>query len=63
MARAKAATENRDVFFNCPFDVGYEPFYFAIIFTIMRCGFLPRCTRETNSAGVVRVENIYKIIK
>lgn len=55
--------DNRDVFFNCPFDADYQPFYDAIVFTIMRCGFVARCARERDNGGEVRLDKIYKIIK
>ena len=34
------ATEARDVFINCPFDHLYRPIFYAIVFSVLRSGFL-----------------------
>ena len=51
------------VFINCPFDGTYLPLFHAIIFTVVRCGFQPRCALEVNNAAEVRIEKIANIIK
>jgi hypothetical protein len=51
-----------NVFLNCPFDVEYLELRNAIIFTIFRCGFIPRCALEEDDSGVVRFEKIKNII-
>ena len=60
MATTKA--EPKPVFVNCPFDGAYLPLFHAIVFTVVRCGFRPRCALEVNDAAQVRIEKIAKII-
>jgi len=52
----------KNVFINCPFDDGYAHLFRAMIFTIHDIGFLPRCARETNNAGQIRLDKIMEII-
>lgn len=49
------------VFINCPFDNEYTDLFQAIIFTIHRLGFVPRCSWEIDDGGV-RINKIIKII-
>lgn len=51
-----------NVFINCPFDKEYSPLFNAILFSVYRCGFRPRCAREMDDAGEIRIEKINKII-
>lgn len=51
-----------NVFINCPFDEEYVELKNAIVFTIIYCGFIPRCALEEDDSGVVRFEKIQKII-
>jgi len=51
-----------NVFINCPFDRDYDFLKDAIVFTIMDCGFIPRCALEANNGGNVRFDNIKKMI-
>lgn len=53
----------KHVFVNCPFDDEYLPIFDAILFAIYDCGFLPRCAREIDDSGQVRIEKIIKLIK
>jgi len=53
----------RDVFINCPFTPDYEVSFQAIVFTVVRCGFEPRCAREYDDGGEVRFEKICRIIR
>lgn len=53
----------RDVFINCPFSPDYRDHFRAIIYTVVRSGFTPRCAREKDDAGEVRYEKICRIIK
>lgn len=53
----------RDVFVNCPFSDDYTRFFHAIIYTIVRSGFTPRCARESDDGGEVRYEKICNIIR
>lgn len=52
----------RDVFINCPFSPDYRNHFQAIVFTVIRSGFIPRCSAEDDDAGEVRIEKIYRII-
>ncbi len=52
-----------DVFINCPFDESYDGFLYAICFTILYCGFVPRSALESTDAGIVRIEKINSIIE
>lgn len=53
----------RDVFINCPFDADYRPFFWAIVFTVIRSGFRPRCTLETDDSSENRFDKICNIVK
>jgi hypothetical protein len=53
----------RDVFINCPFTPDYQASFQAIVFTVVRCGFTPRCAREYDDGGEVRFEKICRIIR
>lgn len=53
---------NHDVFINCPFDSDYEELFHALCFTIVACGFVPRCALEHIDSGEVRLEKIRRII-
>jgi hypothetical protein len=52
-----------DVFINCPFDNEYKPLFEAILFAIYLCGFRPRCSKEEDDGGNVRIEKINRIIR
>lgn len=53
----------RDVFINCPFDAAYQPFFHAIVFTVIRSGFRARCALETDNAADNRLAKICDIIR
>jgi hypothetical protein len=53
----------RDVFINCPFTDDYRAHFEAIVFTVVRSGFTPRCARESDDGGEVRFEKICRIIR
>jgi hypothetical protein len=53
---------NRDVFINCPFDLTYRQFFNAIVFVVIRGGFVPRCALEADDASVNRLDKIFSII-
>jgi hypothetical protein len=55
--------KRRSVFINCPFDGAYLPFFHAIIFTVTRCGFSPRCALEIIDSGGTRISKIEKLIE
>ena len=56
------ASPSASVFINCPFDSDYQPIFEAIVFCVVACGFVPRCTLELTDAADVRIENIYRLI-
>ena len=50
------------VFINCPFDDKYRRLFRAIVFTIIDCGFGPRCALEIDNGAQVRIDKITAII-
>lgn len=56
-------SRSRAVFINCPFDGPYLPFFHAILFTVLRCGFRPRCALETVDSGGTRIAKIENLIE
>ncbi len=59
---AANVTVSDSVFINCPFDDEYNEFFNAIVFTVYRCGFYPRCAKEEDDALDTRIDKIMKII-
>ncbi|RNJ50219.1 hypothetical protein [Methylocystis hirsuta] len=55
--------KDKDVFINCPFSPDYEEFFQAIVFTVVRSGYTPRCARENDDGGEARIEKICRIIR
>lgn len=51
-----------NVFINCPFDDEYATLFDAILFSVYKCGFRPRCAKEIDDSGDIRIEKINKII-
>ena len=54
---------NDNIFINCPFDSDYKLFFNGTVFTIIRCGFIPRCAFEHDDASVNRIDKLYKLIE
>ncbi len=52
----------RDVFINCPFSKDYEQSFQAIVFTVLRSGFRPRCALEVDDGSDNRFDKICRII-
>jgi hypothetical protein len=52
----------RDVFINCPFTADYHEHFEAIVCAVVRSGFTPRCARENDHGGEVRIDKICRII-
>lgn len=50
------------VFVNCPFDGEYRSLFQSIIFTLIDCGYHPRCALERQDSGQTRIERIYAMI-
>jgi hypothetical protein len=53
----------RPVFINCPFDDAYTPIFHAIVFTVVRCGFKPRCALEIDDGAGTRIDKILRLIR
>jgi len=51
------------VFINCPFEGNYTNIFRAIVFTILDCGFVPRCSLEVSDATQFRLRAIIDLIK
>ena len=54
--------DGKNIFIHCPFDDGFDDILHADIFSIMACGFVPRCTKECEDASEVRIERLVHII-
>jgi hypothetical protein len=54
---------NRNVFINCPFDKDYEEIFQAILFTVHRCHFILRCSKEFEDSSRIRIKNIIRLMK
>lgn len=53
---------DRAVFINCPFDPEYRPLFRAMCFTILECGYVPRCALDYSDSGEVRFQKIVEIL-
>lgn len=51
------------MFINCPFTADYAALFEAMIFTVLACGFQPRCALEKGDSGEVRMDKIARLIK
>ena len=58
-------TTNHDdhVFVNCPFDDDHADMFDALVFTIYKCNFQPRCAREVDDAGENRLDKIVRMVE
>lgn len=56
-------TYDYSVFLNCPFDDDYQDLFNVILFTVHRCGFILRCSKEFDDNSKIRINNIVKLIK
>ena len=54
---------DRNVFINCPFDDKYEVLFNAILFTVHKCGFILRCSKEYEDSSSIRIQNIIQLIR
>ncbi len=54
---------NLNVFINCPFDPEFQPLFEAIVFTVVACGYNPRCSLENGDVAMSRIEFIRSLIK
>jgi hypothetical protein len=55
--------KRRDIFINCPFTPDYQNHFRAIVYTIIRSGFTPRCALETDNSAYNRFDKICSIIR
>lgn len=53
----------KSVFVNAPFSDDRRAVFDAIVFAILACGFTPRCAREFDNAGQVRLDKIIHLIR
>jgi hypothetical protein len=51
------------VFINCPFDRKYQKFFDALVFAVIRCGFVAHCAREIDDGGGTRIAKIMNLIE
>lgn len=51
------------VFINCPFDNEYRDIFDAIVYTVMDCGFRPRCALERDDSGRIRLDRLFEIVR
>lgn len=54
---------SNQVFINCPFDKEYIKIFQAIVFAVLDCRFVPRCSWEVDDATEFRLRAIVKLIK
>lgn len=54
---------NKNVFINCPFDEDFKPIFNAILYTVLRCRFTLRCSKEFPESSTVRIQNIIRLIR
>lgn len=53
---------NLNAFVNCPFDSHYKPLFDMMVFTIIACGFIPRCAKEEDDSDDIRIQKIMRLI-
>jgi len=64
MSKGNRKNYSDNVFINCPFDENYKPIFYAIVFTIHDCGFLPRCAlEELHEIRLTKIEEIIEECK
>lgn len=51
------------VFINCPFDRQYAPTFRVLVFTVLACGYTPRCGLEEVTARALRLERLKEMIR
>lgn len=54
---------NDSVFINCPFDDDYTPLFYAIVYTVYRCGFAPQCALSEDDGTDFRLDKIVRNIE
>ena len=56
----KTPDYNDSVFINCPFDEKYRPTLWAILYTVYRCGFIPRTALDEDNGTDNRLDKIIR---
>lgn len=51
-----------NVFVNCPFDIRFRKLFHAIVFSVIDCGFIPRCALELADSSVERLDKLFNMI-
>lgn len=59
---AARPSRSNSVFINCPFDDVFQPLLRAACFTIIACGYTPRCALDFGDSGAVRLQEIVRLI-
>lgn len=54
---------NIRVFINCRFHSRFKPIFDCIVFTVVLCGFRPRCALQIDDGSQTRIEKIFSIIE
>ncbi len=54
---------DESVFINCPFTPDHAWLLRAYVFAVMYCGLRPRCAREGEDGGEVRIDKIVRIVR
>jgi hypothetical protein len=62
MARRRKPAAARAVFINCPFDPDYQPIFRAMVFTIIACGYVPRCALDATDGVEIRISKIAEML-
>jgi len=60
---AKINLYSNSVFINCPFSTEYRPIFRALLFSVLHCGFWPRCALEISDSTENRLSKIERIIQ
>ena len=61
--RADRVAYDESVFINCPFTADHAWLLRAYAFAVMYCGLRPRCAREGDDGGEVRIDKIVRIVR
>ncbi len=56
-------SSKRQVFLNAPFDSEYQPLFEAMVFAVMDCGYVPRCSLESSDGGHIRLQKLLGLIQ
>ena len=53
----------KSVFINCPFTEDFGPMFRVLVFTVVDCGYRPRCALEIVDSGQIRLQKIEALIE